>query len=252
MLSIDWRGQVICPSCILMNLTFVRELLCILCSDEDLYKLLISHRSTTTDHFLAALNWPAHRGTATAFPMAGFGLSAFFFSALASSVFPDDTSSFLLLLAIGTFGMVSASFFFLRVVEQPPSYRALPGGDDPPPPSNHSQRKHDGKRRGSGSIAESLDNMPGHRRSSEEDSSVRESLAASSCRIDLPSSARDEPRSLHLQPTADSLELEGKDADDDDVPHVDIRGLALLPRLDFWQLFVLLGILTGIGLMTIK
>ena len=33
---------------------------------------------------------------------------------------------------------------------------------------------------------------------------------------------------------------------------LDIRGLALLPRVEFWQLFLLLGLLTGIGLMTIK
>ena len=250
MLSVDRPGQVICPSRILTNLTFVRELLGILCSDEDLYELLISHHRMTTDDLLAALNWPAHRGTATAFPMAGFGLSAFFFSALASSAFPDDTSSFLLLLAIGTFGMVSVSSFLLRVVEQPPSYRVLPSGDDPPLLSSHSQREHAGKRRGSGSTAESLGNLPGHRRSSEEDRSVRGSLAASSCRTDLSSSDRHERLSLQFQPIADSLELEGKD--DDDVPHVDIRGLALLPRLDFWQLFVLLGILTGVGLMTIK
>lgn len=32
----------------------------------------------------------------------------------------------------------------------------------------------------------------------------------------------------------------------------DIRGLAMLPKLEFWQLWMLLGILTGVGLMTIK
>jgi hypothetical protein len=32
----------------------------------------------------------------------------------------------------------------------------------------------------------------------------------------------------------------------------DITGLALLPTLDFWLLFILLGILTGVGLMTIN
>lgn len=34
--------------------------------------------------------------------------------------------------------------------------------------------------------------------------------------------------------------------------HIDIRGMAMLPKLEFWQLFFLLGSLTGIGLMTIK
>lgn len=34
--------------------------------------------------------------------------------------------------------------------------------------------------------------------------------------------------------------------------HVDIRGWDLLRNLEFWQLFAIMGILAGIGLMTIK
>ena len=37
-----------------------------------------------------------------------------------------------------------------------------------------------------------------------------------------------------------------------DSHRLDVRGLALLPRVEFWQLFAMLGLLTGIGLMTIK
>ena len=33
---------------------------------------------------------------------------------------------------------------------------------------------------------------------------------------------------------------------------IDIRGLKMLPMIEFWQLFMLMGILTGTGLMTIK
>jgi hypothetical protein len=36
------------------------------------------------------------------------------------------------------------------------------------------------------------------------------------------------------------------------VPHLDMRGFALLPHIEFWQLFSMLGLMTGIGLMTIK
>jgi hypothetical protein len=32
----------------------------------------------------------------------------------------------------------------------------------------------------------------------------------------------------------------------------DLRGLALLPKVEFWQLFLTMGLLSGIGLMTIK
>ena len=34
--------------------------------------------------------------------------------------------------------------------------------------------------------------------------------------------------------------------------HIDIRGWALTRSVEFWMLFSLLGILTGVGLMTIK
>ena len=47
--------------------------------------------------------------------------------------------------------------------------------------------------------------------------------------------------------------------DDDDTtskkpthPCIDITGLALLYKPEFWQLWVLMGLLTGVGLMTIK
>lgn len=38
----------------------------------------------------------------------------------------------------------------------------------------------------------------------------------------------------------------------DHAHRVDIRGWKMLPKLEFWQLFSLMGIMTGVGLMTIK
>jgi len=55
--------------------------------------------------------------------------------------------------------------------------------------------------------------------------------------------------SLHDEVEDSGAEV-GKAAHDQH--RLDIRGLALLPRPEFWQLFTLLGLLTGIGLMTIK
>jgi MFS family permease len=63
----------------------------------------------------SALNWPLHRGTATAFPLAAFGLSAFFFTVLSGLVFGDDTSDYLLLLAGGTFALTFTSLFFITI-----------------------------------------------------------------------------------------------------------------------------------------
>lgn len=37
-----------------------------------------------------------------------------------------------------------------------------------------------------------------------------------------------------------------------DSRHVDVRGLVLLRKVEFYQLFLMLGLFTGMGLMTIK
>lgn len=77
----------------------------------------------------SALNWPHHRGTATAFPLAAFGLSAFFFSSISTLLAPGDVGDFLMLLATGTFGLVFITFFFLRVYPHS-AYTALKATED--------------------------------------------------------------------------------------------------------------------------
>ena len=75
-----------------------------------------------------ATNWPQHRGTATAFPLSGFGLSAFAFTMIGGFAFPNDAGDLLLLLAAGTFCMVFLGMFFLRMI--PPSqYQSLPSDE---------------------------------------------------------------------------------------------------------------------------
>jgi hypothetical protein len=83
----------------------------------------------------AALNWPLHRGTATAFPLAAFGLSAFFFTSISGILFPNSTSSYLLLLTIGTSVMVFLPVFFMRVPHVD-VYHALASSEEVPPRSN--------------------------------------------------------------------------------------------------------------------
>ena len=47
--------------------------------------------------------------------------------------------------------------------------------------------------------------------------------------------------------------VEDENSVDKEPPHrLDLRGLQMLPKAEFWFLFSLMGILTGIGLMTIK
>lgn len=59
------------------------------------------------------------RASTTGLVISGFGLSAFFFSTIAHTVFPGDTSSFLLLLALGTSIPMIVGFFFIRPIPLP-------------------------------------------------------------------------------------------------------------------------------------
>lgn len=72
---------------------------------------------------VCATNWPRHRGTATAFPLSGFGLSAFLFTTVSAFFFPDDTAGLLLLLTLGTVVTVFVATIFLRLI--PTTYSAL-------------------------------------------------------------------------------------------------------------------------------
>ncbi|KAL6248099.1 hypothetical protein RBB50_005447 [Rhinocladiella similis] len=128
----------------------------------------------------AALNFPESRGTATAFPLAAFGLSAMFFAAIALLI-PAGTDNFLILLATGTVLLPLLAFPFLRIIPQH-SYHHVPQQDHQVMHRTRSSGSHD------------------------------------------------------YTPTEEP----------------DIRGFALLPLPEFWQLFSMLGLLTGIGLMTIN
>lgn len=200
----------------------------------------------------AALNWPEHRGTATAFPLAAFGLSAFFFSTLSSIAFPDKTSDFLLVLAVVPFTLVLVCFFFLKVVPHALPYSLLPTTDcesrvDARPIQR--TKSQEGRR--------ARHHLPEHGRRT--DSRIKypedESESSLETAMEAPKPGIHESRSLVSRPSV-SYDYENtgrvEGAFEAHNRHVDIRGLALLPKLEFWQTFALLGILTGIGLMTIK
>ncbi|KAH8894053.1 MFS general substrate transporter [Thozetella sp. PMI_491] len=235
----------------------------------------------------SALNWPHHRGTATAFPLAAFGLSAFFFASFGGIFFPGDTSDFLMLLAVGTFGLTFIGFFFLKVFPHT-SYRPVPAG---PGMSGSQQLKRTAsqedraRRLGKGFPDEEpgmLSSAPGTsypvsaapatllQVTSEADRA--ESSISGSRGTDVenppaptpssvpPALAEDEDRDDHTETSSlmsKSSSLPGdvlvqSSVDMDRSHRVDIRGLQLLKSLEFWQLFTIMGILAGIGLMTIN
>jgi hypothetical protein len=202
------------------------------------------------------LNYPLSRGTATAFPLAAFGLSAFLFSTVGAFGLKDDTSKLLLLLASGTILLPVVSFPFLSVY--PPLYDRLSARD--PHDRSESQPLHrtpsaeSRKRRLSDPIgAQSTSTIP-LLSDSEED--LKGQLVDD--KPHLSSRESHEGSTLMFKPSASGSTSDSpqKSIDlpdmDHEVAHLDIRGFALLPHPEFWQLFLMLGLMTGIGLMTIK
>lgn len=212
---------------------------------------------------VAALNWPNHRGTATAFPLSAFGLSAFFFSMISSFAFPDNTSDFLLLLAVGTTGMAVISMFFLRVVPHTPAYSKVPSHERRDrSDSNQLHRTKSGESRYSGEHPSEERGRPSTISSTPEADAhhdeIHKDRSVSHRPPKVSETDTDETSSLISKSSTESLRNVSHGdygADSVTAPNshrLDIRGLALLPKVEFWQLFAMLGLLTGIGLMTIK
>lgn len=184
---------------------------------------------------IATLNWPTHRGTATAFPLAAFGLSAFFYTMIASFAFPSDTAGFLLLLSLATSILVLVSIPFLHVVDHQhgAGYATLPTTERPKLGRRDSNRLHRTRSNGS--------------------KYSHASIPAPEPTND-PEQGHDSETSSLLSAPGDIVETED-DAQSQTTQRshkIDVTGLALLPRVEFWQLWILLGLLTGVGLMTIN
>ncbi|KAG5954160.1 hypothetical protein E4U57_004772 [Claviceps arundinis] len=191
----------------------------------------------------SALNWPLHRGTATAFPLAAFGLSAFFFSSLGAFLFPGDPNGFLKLLSCGTFSLICVGFLFLKVYPQP-RYRAVIDPNGHLPSSSNQSR-----------VSQDCSSGPGT------------SSLASVVTLPLPSLIHSGPLwtfPINCETVDESSELISStvpehganmianNVDTDRSRHLDVRGLKLLRNPSFWLLFTIMAILSGVGLMTIN
>ncbi len=198
---------------------------------------------------VSALNWPHHRGTATGFPLAAFGLSAFFFSVFSQLVIRGDTGDFLRLLAVGTTSLTFVGFFFLRVLPHS-HYSAVPTT----PPGDAPNRLHRTKSEQSKHRVENARSDPSRStfvvahlnqpQSLNQHDVGEEALQGSF-------SETDETSSLMSKSSSSPGDSE-RNVVKDHAHRVDIRGFKMLVLIEFWQLFMLMGILTGVGLMTIK
>ncbi|CZT10282.1 hypothetical protein WAI453_009375 [Rhynchosporium graminicola] len=204
----------------------------------------------------SALNWPHHRGTATGLNLAAFGLSAFFFSIFAQSIMPGSTGDFLMLLASGTFGIVFVGFFFLRVLPHPhhtPHYAAVPtSASHTRADSNrlYLTKSEDAKYR-----AQQAHQEPGTPSSSVVPPGETEALKFHDGGEEVAEGVNTDTETSSLM-SKSTFSSPGDDPEDvnvkDHAHRTDIRGLKMLLMVEFWQLFMLMGILAGVGLMTIN
>ncbi|KAK6346762.1 hypothetical protein TWF696_006873 [Orbilia brochopaga] len=245
---------------------------------------------------VSALNFPKSRGTATALPLAAFGLSAFFFSTLSSWLFPGKVNDFLLVLSTATSSIVFASFFFIRIIPRPGAYSTIPS-DEPEISTNRLRRTKSRDSHTSIDVEPGMEasNIHFHVPRDEETEEDGGSTSGSSApflqrnpaltitaatptpnhsNVNTPGAgtpAVDDERTSFLSTSSDSSSYGTKD---DVVPghadgssdaargasvdenrglqQIDIRGWALTKHAEFWRLFLMLGILSGIGLMTIN
>ncbi|PGH16873.1 hypothetical protein AJ79_01517 [Helicocarpus griseus UAMH5409] len=204
----------------------------------------------------AASNFPDHRGTATSFPLAAFGLSAFFFSTVSAFAFPDDPGRFLLLLSIGTSTILFVCSFFVRLIPPSSPYASLSTGEANGFSSSsqlHRTKSRENRHKDSSELGRPNEiSNPTIPQNSASGSATVPSESA------LPDPNPDETSSLmasSISPRSSHDSFCTEDAPDKsahDSHHADIRGWAMLPTVEFWQLFTLLGLSTGIGLMTIN
>lgn len=201
-----------------------------------LVRTLLERTSNRCSCTAAALNYPESRGTATAFPLSAFGLSALFFSAIAL-LLRHGTDTFLLLLASGTVVLPILAFPFLNVVTHH-TYHGLSQNEDRPLHRRKSSDENETSTAGNPEEQTGRDRddseTSGEARNNDLDGNEHSSLLSSTSGEDVEVSKQIEPNRNH------------------ESPHLDVRGLALLPHPEFWQLFCMMGLMTGIGLMTIK
>jgi MFS family permease len=211
----------------------------------------------------SAINWPDHRGTATAFPLAAFGLSAFFFSLFGSFLVPGDTGNFLLLLACGTFGLPTIGFFFLKTYPAPTDYQAVPSAEqvidsptrdssDGPKPSRFVLEGDVSSEPGTSTLSSSHEPPSVATAAHTQPSAPSQPSAGPLAAADLYGQVDVDEDTPLLQSPSPEAQAARTSVDTGRSHRVDIRGIELLRTLGFWQLFSIMAILAGVGLMTIK
>ncbi|KAI1997397.1 hypothetical protein LOZ53_000576 [Ophidiomyces ophidiicola] len=195
----------------------------------------------------AASNFPNHRGSATAFPLAAYGLSAFFFSTIAAFAFHDDTSLFLLVLAVGTSSLIFVSSFFIRVLPYSSAYSLV--SENESESISQSSQLHRTR-------STETHRAPEPREQVVDGNDMTTSPVQRRDEFTIPNTEIEETSSLMARSSTNSSDSlydeETRLHETGDSLYADLRGIYMLLTVEFWQLFTMLGVLTGIGLMTIN
>ncbi|KAJ7174561.1 major facilitator superfamily domain-containing protein [Mycena filopes] len=174
------------------------------------------------------------RATTTGIVLSGFGLSAFFFSTLAHILFPGDTSSFLLLLSLGTALTTVLGFFLIRAIP----LSAAEGSEHTVATAAAADAETTIFHHGDDSQTPLLDGDAGGA-----PSGLAEEYVPDARGIEL-SPPRSPSRPAHSRSRSRTKQeaIEGPN----------IYGRALWINPDFWLLFAILSMLSGTGLMYIN
>ncbi|KAH9853298.1 MFS general substrate transporter [Lenzites betulinus] len=216
------------------------------------------------------------RATANGVVISGFGLSAFLFSTIAHAIFPGNTDSFLLMLAVGTALPMIFGFFFVRPIPPPhvdPTGR-LEDGSPGSPNTEYGTNEGFGT---SSPTTYSIDNSSHtHLLARDDDDDEEERAREAGIELEeeeslVPSSAHAQVASDYVVPgQVDSVALSpgiarhrsnhsrsisrsvrshgGKTADG----QPNVHGKRLFRSTDFWLLFAICSLLSGTGLMYIN
>lgn len=146
--------------------------------------------------------------------------------------------------------MILVSSFFVRILPLPGSYSSLPS-HEPNARGLHRTKSTESELLYDASVE------AGTQSSAFESSSPSHARSHSHSSVGAAQAAETGETSSLVYKTIShpEEELEGEELTsrpEFDIPHPDVRGLALLPQIEFWQLFLIMGLLSGIGLMTIK
>lgn len=172
-----------------------------------------------------------------------------FWSNVSTIVFKGDTGRFLLLLAVGTSVLSFVSIPFLRILPTD-SYSSVPhhGHGDP----SESRRL---RRTSASSLPENSDDVHNSTAFEHDQSAHARGQSVVSNHRGY-NGDHDENSSLvsksDVRPSFDTLDDDFLDEVAMESHHTDIRGLAMLKKVEFWQLFLTMALLSGIGLMTIN